>query len=374
MRYLFISMLLFLGLQACSQNTKQAERSFPATITLSGKVNNPQAGVITLQVLEDNDLRVIDTIVLNASNEFSTQIVLNEPNFYRLNLYDMQMVNLVLSNEDVKVEVDGDRPDGLARVTGSSDTDLLTGMESIMLSFQEEANGLNDAFIIANTQNDSEEMNRLRESYMDMESHKNEKLKDLIRESRPSIAVLFGINTMNPDDHFPFFDTLATRLMEAYPMSSFVNDFNQFIGEMRNLAVGAMAPEIELPNPDGELTKLSSLRGQYVLIDFWAGWCRPCREENPNVVRLFNKYNPKGFTVFGVSLDRTRDEWINAIEADGLTWTQVSDVKYFNSEAAATYNIQAIPATVLVDPNGVIIAKNLRGSSLEAKLVELFGE
>ena len=108
------------------------------------------------------------------------------------------------------------------------------------------------------------------------------------------------------------------------------------------------------------------------MIDFWAAWCKPCRAENPNVVRLYNQYKDKGFEVFGVSLDRTREDWLKAIEDDGLTWPQVSDLKYFNSAAAELYQIEAIPATYLLDPDGKIIAKDLRGPALEAKLAKLF--
>ena len=146
----------------------------------------------------------------------------------------------------------------------------------------------------------------------------------------------------------------------------------QQLDEMRALSVGQPAPEIELPNPDGRIVKLSDLRGKYVLIDFWAAWCKPCRQENPNVVRLYNQYKDKGFEVFGVSLDRTKEDWVKAIADDGLTWTQVSDLKYFNSVAAELYQIDAIPATYMVDPDGNIIAKDLRGPSLENKLAELF--
>ena len=141
---------------------------------------------------------------------------------------------------------------------------------------------------------------------------------------------------------------------------------------MRKLAVGQVAPEITLADPSGNMVSLSSLRGNYVMIDFWAAWCKPCRAENPNVVALYKKYNPKGFEVFGVSLDRKKEDWLKAIEKDGLSWTHVSDLQYFNSEAAQLYNIQAIPATYLLDKEGKIIAKNLRGIALRKKLEELF--
>ena len=127
-----------------------------------------------------------------------------------------------------------------------------------------------------------------------------------------------------------------------------------------------------MPDTTGKIVKLSSMRGKYVLVDFWAKWCGPCRGENPNVVRVYNKYKDKGFTVYGVSLDRNKEDWLKAIHEDNLTWTHVSDLKFWQSEAAKIYSINAIPFSVLLDPNGVIIAKNLRDLALEAKLAEIF--
>lgn len=130
--------------------------------------------------------------------------------------------------------------------------------------------------------------------------------------------------------------------------------------------VGDIAPEIQLPDPEGKILKLSSLRGQVVLLDFWASWCGPCRHENPVTVAAYEKYKDKGFTVFSVSLDRSKAKWIQAIQADNLSWeNHVSDLRFWESSAAAKYNIESIPATFLLDQNGKIIAQDLRGSDLE---------
>jgi len=144
--------------------------------------------------------------------------------------------------------------------------------------------------------------------------------------------------------------------------------------------VGDLAPELKFKDQNGKEVSLSSLRGKVVLIDFWASWCRPCRMENPNVVQAYNKFkgakfkSAKGFEIYGVSLDKSQEGWVNAIKQDGLDWINVSDLGGWNSQAAAIYGVNSIPVNFLIDANGVIIAKGLRGANLHAELQNLVAQ
>lgn len=151
----------------------------------------------------------------------------------------------------------------------------------------------------------------------------------------------------------------------------YVAVLKDLINVLSTVAIGQKAPDFTAPDPEGKPVRLSDHRGKYVLLDFWAAWCGPCRRENPNVVAAWKKFHEKGFDVFGVSLDHNKAAWEKAIKDDGLTWTQVSDLAYWNSAPAKLYGVRAIPSNVLIDPNGVIVGRNLRGEDLSKTLEEL---
>lgn len=153
--------------------------------------------------------------------------------------------------------------------------------------------------------------------------------------------------------------------------SPYVKDLDGIIERLENVQIGKVAPDFTLPDTEGKPVSLKDFRGKYVLLDFWASWCPPCRRENPNVVKAYNNYKDKNFTIIGISLDRDKEKWLKGIENDNLTWTHLSDLKYWDSEIPALYAVRGIPANVLLDPDGVIVAKNITGEELHEKLAEL---
>lgn len=209
------------------------------------------------------------------------------------------------------------------------------------------------------------------------ESEKNnKKLQDLLLANKDDIAVLMFLDNFPREKYAALHNEVVMALHEKYPEHQLVKEkYAVETSPATATSIGAIAPDLAFPDPDGNIRKLSDLRGKVVLLDFWASWCRPCRGENPHVVAMYQKYHDKGFEVFSVSLDRDKESWKRAIAADGLVWpNHVSDLKYWSSEAARTYGVSSIPSTFLLDQNGRIIAKNLRGEALSNALKQLFGE
>ena len=174
----------------------------------------------------------------------------------------------------------------------------------------------------------------------------------------------------------PLMATYARKYIEMYGAKypDAAAQLKKVVKASASMLPGAEAPDFTMNTPEDQPLSLKDLRGKVLLIDFWASWCGPCRRENPNVVKAYNKYHEKGFDVLGVSLDKDKKRWLDAIEKDGLIWHHVSDLKGWANAAAQLYGVRSIPHTVLLDKDGKIIARNLRGAALEQKLAEIFGE
>ena len=213
------------------------------------------------------------------------------------------------------------------------------------------------------------------QTFYDTESKKrNDAVINYLLANKTDLAVLMFIDLFPRDQYLALHQEIIKALYEKYPTQPIVAERYKIENSPANAgSVGALAPDLAFENPEGKILKLSDLRGKVVLLDFWAAWCRPCRMENPNVVNMYKKYNSKGFEVFSVSLDRDKASWVKAIQDDGLIWpNHVSDLKQWQSQAAKIYGVSAIPSTFLIDKEGKIIAKNLRGAALENALKELF--
>lgn len=209
------------------------------------------------------------------------------------------------------------------------------------------------------------------ERFQGMEKKRTDEIAMFVKTREGSPASYYAVTYLFQEPSVSLMQIAYEKLKAAMPESKYTLELKVSIEKIAPLEVGGMAPEIALKTLEGKDLKLSSLRGKIVLIDFWASWCGPCRRENPNVVNVYNKYRDKGFEILGVSLDDNADKWKAAIAKDGLTWKHVSDLKGWQSIAAQTYKVNSIPFTVLLDKNGRIIAKGLRGAELERKLSEL---
>jgi len=366
---LYLVVLLFVLISCQNKNNKINETKL--TINYIGEI---EGGEVRLQkVSSAYSIELYKSENFN-NNKIVFDISILESTLFRLDILGKESIDLILNNTDVNVNIDNSSSEFKYTIEGSYDTDVLNNIGKIISNYKYDIRQINKNFIKASQEKNSKLVNELRYDANILKIDFEKFLKTYLRTVDNSLAVIITSDYLDIDNNISFWDSTLIKYRDNFSYNSYFKSFEKKINKIKSVSIGSVAPEIILSDTTGKDVALSSLRGKYVLLDFWAGWCGPCRMENPNILKNYVKYKNKGFEVYQVSLDRSRSDWVNAIKKDNLIWYNVSDLKYFQSEAATIYNIDRIPKAFLLDPNGVIIAKDteLRGNRLGEKLNEIF--
>ncbi|MES2515951.1 MAG: TlpA disulfide reductase family protein [Bacteroidota bacterium] len=352
---------------------------------LKGNLSNSKGESIYLEKLSQAGTETIDSTTIDEKGEFLLNHASPGLGFYRLRITSANFCMLVLDSAQ-KVTVTGDARDlgNTFKTEGSPDTKLFSEYNALAQTQKVRTDSLENVFRTAMVTMKLDSIRadslskELQKPYEVMVGQYSSRVAAKIKENTASLASIMAIQQLRPEDYLDVYKMLDKGLTEKYPNNKDIKSFHAMVQQTQmmvarteSIKVGKEAPELILPMPNDKDLALSSLRGKVVLIDFWASWCAPCRKEMPNVKRAYEKYKNKGFEILGVSLDKERDAWIEAISKEGMTWPQVSDLKFWQSEACQVYAVQSIPYTVLIDKEGKIIATDLRGADLDKKLAEI---
>jgi len=367
----------------------------PNEFKIEGKIANLANGSISLEEIGETALVPFDSAKADSEGNFVIEGKIKEPKFFLLKVGQEFITLYVEPGNQLKITATVGDLSNTYTVEGSKgSTEIrdfniflygnLNKLDSLGRIYQEAMAAQKVDSVEAMVQAELEKLVAIQKQYS----------LDFIDRNLGSLVNIFIIHQqfppqqaiINPATDMETFEKVLNSVKKEYPENMYVKSFDSFLTKVKQqldsqanrteaAQTGVEAMEIALPTPKGDTLRLSQFRGQYVLLDFWAAWCRPCRAENPTLVENFAKYGGKDFTIFQVSLDQTKEAWVGAIEKDNLgKWNHVSDLLYWNSAAAKLYGVQGIPANYLIDPNGKIIAQNLRGPALGQKLAEIFGK
>ena len=362
--------ILLFTMLSCDNYTQETNKII-LSIEISG--DNKYDEVRLQKVNSDYSIELVKTGNFQDKT-LKFEIFVLESTLYRLDFIGRSSIDIILNDTDVSVLIDDNDDLFKYDIEGSPDTNILRSISSKISDYRSEIRELNIEFISANEEKDVQLINSIRENVSFKKNQFELSLKEFLRSVDKSLAVLIFSDYLSNDENVVFWEGIYNNYFDEFKSNSYFINFENKLKKIKSVSVGSIAPEIILDDINGNPISLSSLRGRYVLLDFWAAWCRPCREENPNILENYNKFKDQGFEVYQVSLDRNKEDWSRGIEQDNLPWINVSDLKYYQSDAAVLYNINKIPSAFLLDPNGTIIAKNieLRGINLTKKLSEIF--
>ena len=369
-----------ISLFACTTETKNT-----SGFEIAGTLVNSKGEAIYLEKLGQQGVNVVDSAIIGEKGNFLINNYSPTVGFYRLRINASNFAMLVLDSAQ-KLVITGDARDlgNTYKAEGSPDTKLYLEYNALAQGQKRRTDSLENIIknAVVTLKLDSTGVDSiskvLQKPYELIVSSYSEVVAKKIKENPNSFASIMAIQQLRPEFYLDAYKILDKGLKQKYPTNSDVKAFHGMVEQtemsvnrIKAIKIGSEAPELVLPMANGKDLALSSFRGKVVLIDFWASWCGPCRKELPNVKRCYEKYKSKGFEIYGVSLDKERDAWIEAMSEEGLTWPQVSDLKFWQSEAVAIYAIESIPFTVLIGKDGKILATDLRGANLDKKLAEV---